>query len=112
MTYKIPKKEKKKEMKSYGVSLKEEKAIQKVEDELFEQNKPIKIENRDTLIVKTDKGEEKVTREEVAHYIKYETGSMSGLRQLGRIQGDWRPIDAIAEDCAWVFNEIDKELGK
>ena len=56
--------------------------------------------------------EEKVTREEVAHYIKYETGSMSGLRQLGRIQGDWRPIDAIAEDCAWVFNEIDKELGK
>ena len=65
---------------------------------------PVKIKNKDTLIVKTDKGKQEITREDINNYYKTQSGSMSGLRQLGGISGDWRMIDAIASDVGTIFN--------
>jgi hypothetical protein len=69
----------------------------------------IKIVNKDLLVVRTDKGVKKVSRTDLERYINVERGSMSGMRSLGEIQGDWREIDAIASDVSEVFNTMKKK---
>jgi hypothetical protein len=52
--------------------------------------------------VKVDGSETTFTREDVKRY--FSTGhGMSGMRSFGPVSGDWRMIDAIAEDARAYF---------
>lgn len=42
------------------------------------------------------------TRQDVADYFSHGHG-MSGMRSFGSVSGDWRMIDAIAQDAAAFF---------
>jgi hypothetical protein len=42
------------------------------------------------------------TRRDVQHYFSHGHG-VSGVRSLGPVSGDWRMIDAIAQDAAAYF---------
>jgi hypothetical protein len=46
---------------------------------------------------------------DVAKYFANEAGSMSGCRSLAGIVGDWRCIDAIAQDCLEYFKQVNVE---
>jgi hypothetical protein len=47
-----------------------------------------------------------ISIKDVVTYFKTQANSMSGFREIGDIQGDWREIDAIAQDCLEVFKRI------
>ena len=51
----------------------------------------------------------KVTIKDVALYFAREARSMSGCRSLAGIVGDWRPIDAIAQDVLEYFKQVNVE---
>jgi hypothetical protein len=72
----------------------------------------IKIIDKNTLKIKTSdwqgQHEHTITRQDFYNYIRCESGSMSGLRSLGSVDGDWRMIDSIAQDVAGVFKKIDE----
>lgn len=57
------------------------------------------------LVVNAD-GINKITINDVIKYYRFEANSMSGCRSLGRIVGDWRPIDELANFCLEYFKEI------
>lgn len=52
--------------------------------------------------VKVDGVETTFTREDVKRYFSTRHG-MSGMRSFGLVNGDWRMIDAIAEDARAYF---------
>ena len=60
--------------------------------------------SRNIVRVRTDQGFIEVTCSELERYILQETQSLSGLRTLAGISGDWRMMDSIAEDVAYAFN--------
>jgi hypothetical protein len=43
---------------------------------------------------------------DVARYFSHAARSMSGYRTLAGIDGDWRPIDYIAQDCLSYFKNV------
>jgi hypothetical protein len=43
---------------------------------------------------------------DVVEYFRTQARSMSGCRTLAGITGDWRPIDAIAQDCFEYFKNV------
>ena len=51
-----------------------------------------------------------LTIQDVAKYIRYESGNLSGIRTLGSIIGDWRPIDNLAQ-IIWngIFTKLNSE---
>jgi hypothetical protein len=97
-------------LKEIPYQISEQKRIDKINDELFEQEIPIIIQTKNTLIVKAGEKNHFITRQDLRNYYQYQAGSMSGCRELGTIKGDWRPIDNIANDVAYVFNKIDKNI--
>jgi hypothetical protein len=107
MAYKIKQTKKLKEI-PYQIS--EQKRIEKINEELEEQQVSITILTKNTLLVKADGKNHQITRQDLRNYMRYEAGSMSGFRRLGTIQGDWRPINNIAEDVTYVFNKIDRNI--
>ena len=52
--------------------------------------------------VRVDGVETKFTRDDVRRYFSGGHG-MSGLRSFGPVSGDWRMIDAIAQDAKAYF---------
>ena len=51
--------------------------------------------------------EEKVTLDDVVEYFATQACNItSGCRTLAGIDGDWRMIDAIAQDCLTWFKEV------
>jgi len=99
-----------KKLKEIPYQISEQKRIEKINEELEEQQVPITILTKNTLLVKTDGKNHQITRQDLRNYLRYQVSSMSGFRELGTIQGDWRPINNIAEDVAYVFNKIDKNI--
>lgn len=53
-----------------------------------------------TLLVRTQEGPKKVSRDD-----KLQGHPLSGLAQYGEIVGDWRMVEMISEDCQDVFAE-------
>lgn len=52
--------------------------------------------------VKVDGEDVTFTRRDVRRYFSHEHG-VSGVRSFGPVSGDWRMIDAIAQDAAAYF---------
>ena len=46
---------------------------------------------------------------DVAAYFAHQSGSLSGARTLAGIFGDWRMIDAIAQDVLEYFKQVNVE---
>lgn len=46
-----------------------------------------------------------ITMSDLVCYIRHETSSMSGCRSLGKISGDWRPMDELAHAVERKFIE-------
>lgn len=69
----------------------------------------IEVISQDIVGVRTEHGFIEVTRSELEEYMLRETRSLSGLRTLAGIAGDWRMMDAIAEGAAFVFNQMGDE---
>lgn len=76
-----------------------------LQTELENEGIPIKIISKNKLRVRTDQGENIVTREDVKNF---NLNLGSGVANLGQIVGDWRIIRDIADTCKYVFDEIDK----
>ena len=72
---------------------------------LFE-NRYINIIDKDTLSIRANDEKQRVTIPDILRYYRIETRSMSGMRSLGSISGDWRPIDALAGTVLEIFKEI------
>ncbi len=82
-------------------------------DKLFEDQLPeyFEIVNTNKIRVKTDQSFlrgtkdnwHNITFDDILKYFSYEVNSMSGLRQLGTIAGDWRNINDLAEQCIEIF---------
>lgn len=54
--------------------------------------------------------EHKITIEDVVRYYAHEAGNIvSGIRTLGGIVGDWRNIDAMANECLEIFKVLNIE---
>jgi hypothetical protein len=58
--------------------------------------------------VNVDGEETTFTRQDVKDYFRKEHG-MGGMRSFGPVSGDWRMIDAIAEDARDYFGMNDEE---
>lgn len=84
-----------------------EKTIEEINKELRLYGVPIEIINKNTLKVKANDEEYKITRADVKNF---SLSSGSGLATFGRISGDWRMINTIVSDCQDVFNRIDEVL--
>jgi len=89
--------------------------IKEVQDDLFSEDMPIEIQDETTLFVRASGQTHTITRNDLVEYQKRYGGTGegmgSGIRQLGTIQGDWRPIDNIASDVSFTFNKLDEKLG-
>ena len=46
------------------------------------------------------------TPEDIKRYYQGEVNSLSGLRTLGSLSGDWRPINNLAENLKELFIEL------
>ena len=67
----------------------------------------IKVIDRDSLRVRTDQGPVVVRREET-----YSGSWGSGMATYGEIQGDWRQVKAIYDDCQEAFRMLDRVMQK
>lgn len=47
-----------------------------------------------------------VTLGDVLEYYLRQTSSMSGLRTLGNVNGDWREMDGLASECLSYFKAV------
>jgi hypothetical protein len=48
--------------------------------------------------------------EDVIRYYKHEAGNItSGCRTLGKLSGDWRPIDELAKTCLNIYKAIQRK---
>jgi hypothetical protein len=112
-----PTDEKEEHKELFQQSSDEQEAIDEINNDLFSEQTPIEIKDKYTLIVKASGKEHEITRKDYEEYQKKygyegeEGRDISGYRQLGTIGGDWRPIDAIAQDVNSVFGRIDDKLG-
>ena len=50
----------------------------------------------------------RVTMEDLADYYQTQAGAAlcAGIRTLGGITGDWRPIDLLAQECLEWFKTV------
>ena len=112
--FKVPKLDDEKETSLFKEDEKE--TINEINDDLYSNETPIEIQDKSTLLIKASGETHKITRKDFAEYQKrygYEGQDgkdMSGFRELGTIQGDWRPIDNIAQDVASISGRIDERL--
>lgn len=67
------------------------------------------VVNKNLILCKVDGTWEEFTPKMIATYFTHEVKSGSGYRTLGNVGGDWRMIDAIADDLVYVFKEINIE---
>lgn len=86
-----------------------------LKDRINDEIKPHKILNKNTLLICThdeldgDK-KHKITIDDVVEYYATQANNIvSGIRKLGNIVGDWRPVDHIAKFCLEVFKQINIE---
>jgi hypothetical protein len=95
---------------------KSNKKLQKIYDEvqeiLDEEDVPISIISKDKLKVyyedyTENSKSEIVTRNDVNNF---SLNPGSGFASLGKIDGDWREIQAIVDSCEAVFDMIDKKM--
>jgi len=47
-----------------------------------------------------------ITFDDVVKYLKYESSSLSGVRRLGTILGDWRNIDVLGSNLWDIFARL------
>ncbi len=73
--------------------------------EIISPNK-IKIKTDQSFLRGTNDNWHIVLFTDIVRYYTYEVHSMSGLRTLGTISGDWRNIDELAEQCIEIFKLI------
>ena len=73
------------------------------------ENQYIDIIDKDTINIHANDEKHQVTIPDVIQYYRIETKSMSGMRSLGSISGDWRPIDELAGIVLEIFKEINPE---
>jgi hypothetical protein len=67
----------------------------------------IKVKSGSSLRVRMDSKWHTVTLKDIAYYYAHDARNISsGCRSLGSIVGDWRPIDNLAQECLYVFKQI------
>lgn len=73
--------------------------------EIVSPNK-IRIQTDQSFLRGTNDNWHDVNFNDIVRYFSYEVNSMSGLRTLGTISGDWRNIDELAKQCIEIFKII------
>jgi len=85
-------------------------------EKLFDYDIPeyLKIKNTNRIAIKTDSKFKDITIDDVISYFKYDARNISsGMRSIGNITGDWRPIDELAQMCLSIFKVLNiKRLKK
>ena len=102
-------------MKKQAEAMKTTRAEQKYENMAnCELPEYIRAKNINVLVIETGnewqgKKKHNVSIEDVIHYyFKDARNITSGVRSLGTIVGDWRPVDRLAKECLEIFKIINK----
>ena len=116
-SYELEEEESKKEPELFSMQGTMEEHIQEINDDLYSEDSPIQIKNKDTLLIEANGKKHKVTKNDIVEYHRryrldgVDGNDIQGFRQLGTIKGDWESIDQIYRDSNYVFNRIDRHSG-
>jgi hypothetical protein len=78
--------------------------IEKIENLYWEHLIPEYLHITNGVVkINVDGKQHSIKAVDVAKYYAYQANSMSGIRKIGSIVGDWRPIDEIASEMLAIF---------
>jgi len=115
--FNLPKEKQEEKSDSFSMKGTEEEHIQEINDDLYSDSSPIKIKNKNTLLVEANGTTHTITKNDVVSYHeRYRLDGVDGrdthgFRNIGTIKGDYELIDKIYQDSNHVFQRIDEHTG-
>jgi hypothetical protein len=91
--------------------------IKELNADLYTEQIPIEIKNKEVLLVNAQGKIHEITRQDLAEYQRlyaYEGQDgrdITGFRKLGGISGNYESLDKIAQDITSTFNKLDEKQG-
>ena len=80
------------------------KIINSAEGDILELSDYMTVDEKEDIHIMLEEGEHKITVKDVITYYRTQAPNISsGIRELGNIVGDWRPIDNLASECLSVY---------
>jgi hypothetical protein len=95
----------------------EQEHIDEINADLYAEDSPIKVKNKNTLLIEADGRTHEVSKNDLVEYHKQyrldgiDGHDIQGFRNLGSIKGDYQAIDRIYKDSNVIFNKIDSHSG-
>lgn len=87
---------------------------QELDDDLASSEIPVRVKNRNALMVKANGKVHEITRDDYLTYQqKYglEKEEITAFRNLGSIKGDYRVLEPLSQDVGKIFSDIDRHDG-
>lgn len=101
----------------FSMKTDENEKIKEMNDDLYAEQSPIQIKDNETLLVKSQGKEHKITRKDVSEYQRkyglegYDGHDITGFRSFGTIHGNYEKLDKIYDDVNAVFGRLDDNTG-